>query len=755
MGGAEIVCMKNRLQKILRALVSPRENESLYRSRGAEGAPAGVRNSVTLGVCAAITVFLFVFIISLSLRNNSVENYLSSRQNIELIDNAGLTVFFTPPESMSCGTAEACFEELAKRPLLSHTVADGPLPLPASYIPMETDESRKMLVVMSIPVDISAIDTEDQDLMVRLPRVYYEKAELFIGGKRAATSLNRDSLALPLSRAALSSGRFEAHLVLDVTHGQDIRLVNWSEEAFVATHYEFKKFAEFLSVRRLNSTSQVGLVARVVLAVFVLLLFIIIESSPEALGLALFMGFEACALTTSFMDLKRFWITSDVDLNFFIHYSNAMGDVFRLYFFMQLCRIVKPEPVKWIAWASVYSAIYGVLRHYNIDFGYPNWAQHHIAQRDMLSSTVGFILCFNTIRHLWNRKLPWRIWALSLAGIAATANWLSAAPIYLPFLREIGDSVVGYNALISAVNANSAFLFALSTFINISTLENRVKVLSREKARAEAMEKEMELGRSVQTSFQKVPDLPPDMKISIHYHAAAYVSGDSYFVHWNEPAEIMTFLLNDVTGHGIQAALKAFACNIVARSVWNRPWIKNDRRLEDSMLRKYDQAVTELIHADGEVPDFNAMVGVEFVRDRKLLKVYRVNYSFPIIVSPDFEFTDLTQGDGAGWQTREISAGNQNVTEIGIREGSFVILVSDGFAENVRQRKSLIDALKKSVANAGRTLDENSLLSTALAWEAQKEVGSQDDKTVLVFQWNPLAGTDRAGLRSDRVQTTA
>jgi hypothetical protein len=744
--------MNDRLRNIVRALVSPRENENLYRSRGSEGAPVGVRNTVTLSVCVAITVFLFIFVISLSLRNTTVESYLATRTNIKLIDNDGLTVFFTAPENIDCSTPETCFESLAQRPLLSHTAADDVLPLPAGYVPMVAEEKRKMLVFISMPVDLSSIETEDADLMVRLPRIYYEKAELFVGGKRAATSLNRDSLALPVSREMLAGGRLDAHLVVDVSRGQDVRLVNWKEESFIATHYEFRKFAEFLNVRRLNSTSQVGLVARVVLAVFVLLLFIIIESSPEALGLALFMGFEACALTTSFMDLKRFWITSDINLNFFIHYCNAMGDVFRLYFFMQLCRIVKPAPAQWIAWASVYSVIYGLLRHFNVDFGYPQWAMHHIAQRDMLSSTIGFILCFNTIRHLWNRNLPWRIWALSLAGIAAIANWLSAAPIYLPFLLEIGDSIVGYHSLISAVNANSAFLFALSTFINISTLENRVKVLGREKARAEAMEKEMELGRSVQTSFQKVPDLPPDMRICIHYQAAAYVSGDSYFVHWNEPAEVMTFLLNDVTGHGIQAALKAFACNIVARSVWNRPWIKNDRRLEESMLRKYDQAVTELIHADGEVPDFNAMVGVEFHRDRKLLKVYRVNYSFPIVVAPEFDYMTTAEGEGADWQTREISVGNQSVAEITLKEGSFIILVSDGFAENVRQRKSLIDAFKTSVAGSGRRLDEKNLLATALAWEAKKERGSQDDKTVLVFQWNPRAASGYGDSTPDRLK---
>lgn len=730
--------MKFHFKNVLMALVSPKENESLYRLRGSSGAPIGVRNPVTLFVCIALSIFLFIFIISLSLRTNTKENYLASRQNISLIDMNQVTVYFTLPESLACPSTEACFETLATRPYFSHTSSDGKLPVPHEYEKMATGERRKMLAMMSIPVNISSIDPEIKDLMLMLPRVNYEKADVFINGKRVVTSINQSTLTLTVSRDLLESGRLDIHMILDVTYQQDSRLIVWSDTPFVGTFYEFEKFGEYNDAKRLNSTSQVGLVARVVLAVFVLLLFIIIESSPEALGLALFMGFEACALTMSFMDLKRFWISSDVNLSFYIHYCNAMGDVFRLYFFMQLCRIVKPAPVQWLAYASIYSVIYGLLRHFNIEVGSANWYSHHITQRDLLSSTVGIVLCINTARHLWHRKLPWRIWALTLAGLAATAQWLSAGPFYFSFMGELGDSIWGYSSLVSAVNANSAYLFALSTFINISTLENRVKVLGLEKARAEAMEKELELGRAVQTSFQKVPELPADMSISIHYEAAAYVSGDSYFVHWNEPVNILTFLLNDVTGHGIQAALKAFACNIVARSVWNKPWIKNDRRLDDTMLRKYDQAVTELIHADGDIPDFNAMVGVEFHRDEKLLKFYRVNYSFPVVVAPEFDFMDLTIGDKSDWTAKEISVNNQSVAAVEIKEGSFVILLSDGFTENVRQRKSLIEALKNRINGTGRSLNEKTLLEAAMAWELKKSVKSQDDKTVLVFQWNPL-----------------
>src|SRR5690606_29163951 len=141
-----------------------------------------------------------------------------------------------------------------------------------------------------------------------------------------------------------------------------------------------------------------------------------------------------------------------------------------------------------------------------------------------------------------------------------------------------------------------------------------------------------------QQAFLELPQMPKDIGLSCHYEAAVYVSGDTYFVHWNKNLNILTFLLNDVTGHGIQAALKAFACNIIARSVWNRPGVRNDRRANaQTRLEKYDAAVEELICKDGKIPDFNAMVGAEFHQDSGIVRLYRVNYNFPILIEPNFD----------------------------------------------------------------------------------------------------------------------
>lgn len=106
--------------------------------------------------------------------------------------------------------------------------------------------------------------------------------------------------------------------------------------------------------------------ARIVMAVFVLVLFLFVDGSPESLGMALFLGFEGAALTTSFG-----WLPSNYD-SFIVHYLSQMGHLFRLYFFLQLARFVDKRVAPWFWWGAAASIPYGLVRHFELALGLEN-----------------------------------------------------------------------------------------------------------------------------------------------------------------------------------------------------------------------------------------------------------------------------------------------------------------------------------------------------------------------------------------------
>lgn len=740
--------MLDRLRLLVRSLVSRKANDELYAlARAASSDMFGVRTRLTFHICLGISLILFCFLFTLSIRNESPERYAEARDDLALLTGEHMRIRVSTPQTVPCRVVDDCFAQLSRHaPLEKMAYEADDAPYADRYEKIKNkSELRQLLVRYRMELVGTRLPAQTDDLVIMLPRMKFERAHVYVGDVRQSTFLSGDPVYVPISASRYKGFTFTATVLLEVREGQDEMPVRWHEPAFAASHAEFKRYREFMEERRTNPSYQISTVARVILAIFALILFMIVESSPEAFGLALFMGFEAIALTTSNYDLRRNWLPDGLNITGFIHYCNAMGDIFRLYFFLQLCRLIPPAPGKWLAWGSAYGVVYGFTRHMGWNFGFPNWATHHVVQRDMLIAALGFMFTVRTAWLLRGRGLHSRVAALSLAAIASIAQGLGAAPYYLPFLETLGSVFGGYGALITVVNANSAYLFALSAFLNISTLEARVKVLSREKAKAEAIERELELGRQVQQAFLGMPQLPSEIRMAHHHEAAVYVSGDTYFVHWAPESRTLTFLLNDVTGHGIQAALKAFACNIVARSVWSSGSKATlNRRGEDARLKRYDQEVVELIckgRVDDGVPDFNAMVGVEFLLDQRKLKLYRVNYNFPVLVTPAFDFaTQHDDAEAKGWKAKQLPLPNQESHEMPLAEGAYVLLVSDGFIETARDQREFSSYMNRALAEAPASLDPEGMKAMALGWPRIAERKIHDDRTMLVFQWHPYAG---------------
>jgi hypothetical protein len=157
------------------------------------------------------------------------------------------------------------------------------------------------------------------------------------------------------------------------------------------------------------------------------------------------------------------------------------------------------------------------------------------------------------------QRLPWRQWALVIAVVACILQVVA-------YINNIWPQISNYPEFYqvrSIIVPLSVFLLGSSAFVNISSLENRVRILSKAKAKNDEIEKELELGRVVQNAYMKIPNLPPEIDIACFFEAAFYVSGDAYFVHWDPDTRRLAVILGDMTGHGVHAALKATTLQVV------------------------------------------------------------------------------------------------------------------------------------------------------------------------------------------------
>jgi serine phosphatase RsbU (regulator of sigma subunit) len=271
------------------------------------------------------------------------------------------------------------------------------------------------------------------------------------------------------------------------------------------------------------------------------------------------------------------------------------------------------------------------------------------------------------------------------------------------------------------LETHTPYLFALSTFINISTLEARVKSLSIEVAEAREIEKDMALGQTIQKSFMQTPFLPERFGFAHQNEAAVYVSGDIFFVHWDEERQVLTAILNDVTGHGVQAALKASICTAMAESIWAN---KHVRGTDDpvSSLEIYDRrlhAFMDKINSMGEVV---SIVGCEFDERAQVLRLYRVHGVFPVVIA--------RKPDGSGYTIAVVPLQSGVRFEIPWPEDSFVLLMSDGLVDSSRTMRKLYLYLHQHLDVTTESFDEADIKGLFFQFSGFEKVA--DDKTLLV-----------------------
>lgn len=584
-----------------------------------------------------------------------------------------------------------------------------------------------------IKVTAPTIPDMVQPYILYLPQFDFRTAILTMPGQEPKRFLRGEPLRLLLMKDDLGPKETELRFNIELWSDAGAALKRKGRETVFIT--DQRGYDDYLAykLKADNRTSRhVGTIARVVLAIFALMLYLVIDSSPESKGLALFTGFEAFGLMFGNSGLKHLWLP-DYNYDFIQYFAYAMSDIFRLYFFLQIARVTSIKTRWWIIIGGIYSLMYAGVRYYD-GINHIAWVRHTWAWRDMIIAAVGMMLCARVAFHLRGRGLPWRVAALLVASVAASAQLLHGLAQLWPDLTGMAF----YSAVASSLHANSAYLFALSAFFNISTLENRVVQLSEERVEAATMEKELELGHAVQTAFMAMPKLPAAVRMACHSEAAAYISGDIYYVNNDEKSDTVTFLLNDITGHGVQAAMKAFSCCILARSLWEDPVqladrrSRFDRRRDYNRLIVYDRLVEKLISQSKngtEIP-INAMLGAEYhVKTGKIL-VYRANYNFPLTIRQE-----IGENGKFGWQVKQLSVANRKLTEIDVAPGSFVCFISDGYVESSRAQLDYMQFMNASLRTAGNDVDAELVKELTRQWSDRRtNYAFRDDRTIVVFE---------------------
>lgn len=221
----------------------------------------------------------------------------------------------------------------------------------------------------------------------------------------------------------------------------------------------------------LHSSYPTGFVTRHVMGIFVIMLFLFIDGSPETLGLGVFLGCESVARAIDYQ-----WLAVPFPIGV-QHYLFQMGDIIRVFFAIQLARVGPKQLWPWIKYGTLLSIPYALAMEAS-PFFFKEISPHIRVFRDICGGLIGAWVCGRVACTIWKENLPLRLIALTIAAIAFLES-----PVKLLWdvwqhgqVSELSQLSLGFYRTLSY------YLFALSAFINISTIEHRVRALSSAKA---------------------------------------------------------------------------------------------------------------------------------------------------------------------------------------------------------------------------------------------------------------------------------
>ena len=716
--------MSRHFLNIFRSLVSNQALTKIYERRRSR---APDQNNRTLGnvlIVLAVLFGLMTFVSSMVIVDRDANSYLKTRNRVSIFDENENQWKFGIKNSCSDPVDCASFN-------LSDIVTMEPKNLERIGALAEYNKDRRLL---RIQTEIKTHEwqslSEFLTLVISLPNFKYNKADVYLNGLRQRSFFLSRAISFPFETSAYRGQTLTVDLLLEALPGESFA-AGKSTPLFVSTQSEFEKFNDYLALQRGGRGNWIAVVSRITLALFAIALFLLIDGSPESLGLAVFMGFEALGLAAKNGWMPLSWLGPWWDI-FAAAFCTNMGLIFRLYFYLHLARVIDKSSTRWliggISWALP-MGLYAMQSANNPSSYYPEL--HAVVM--LIVAVSGGLFCLRTYAFIRSQRLRWR----NLALLSASA---ASVPSIFLALDSLNSSFINHSILtdiLYAMHFNSGFLLALSAFFNISSLENRVKSLSLMQLKAKQLEIELELGRSVQTQHMRIPKLPAQIGFDYYQDAASYVSGDAFFLNWNEHKKIFTILVNDVTGHGVQAALKATICSVMADLIWTQGIDRREATDTRSKIAAYNQLICNYMVEHFGMINFHSISGAEFFEETGKLVLYRSNAPIPIVIgAPDARKTadEVIKPD-----VKAIPLANETLTVIDLKPGSIVILMSDGFAFSSREAAKIVRRLESFISEQQsqniQVADVRRIISTLATRDDKREV---DDRTVLVFKWQPV-----------------
>lgn len=697
------------IRRLFHSFVSDAQLRQLYEERKALLPEEENRSFWAITLSISLVVIGLSFILGLTYSRSSVSHFLEGKSKIIDLPQKDLLRFdVTSLDACS----DNCYTAAKQKTTWVSATPDT----------LRVVKSPKMALRAQLRLASHQSMASHQDpLVLYVPRFRFHEAEIYVDAQLRGRFVLEEQLKLHLSPRDLQQESIEVTIILTGDrylrqfYVGDGELSYARERQFMLMPFtESEQLAAVEALALMTHGDVVGRIARLIMAIFVLALFLLIDGSPETLGLALFMGFEGLGFI-----FTQGWVPG-INQNFASAFAFQMGDVFRLYFCLQLARLVHKDIKPWLLWGGLASLIYAGMRGYGTDAS-SAWMEYIPRVRDLIVGSLGIMICSRSAWYLSSQQMPWRFWALVIAGLACAEQVIEPVATFFPLLKEIK----WFMAIQDTMQPAAAWLFAFSAFINISTLENRVKKLGEVAADVKQMEQEIELAQAVQNSFLTLPRLPEELDISCHHEAMKYVSGDIYFVHYDETRHKLSVVLTDVTGHGVQAALKASGVSVLAHTLWSNGWSKG-------LIENYGAMVQEFYHRLATTADVVAVGGIDFDAETGHAEIYRENFPFPIIIQPKVDTLASQARWDDQWVISMLPLLNTKRMSIDLPENSFIIMTSDGFVESSRAAKDYLNTLRQRLSKAPRDLSVATIKSVILETRGNKV---NDDKTLAIFHF--------------------
>lgn len=692
------------MEKNFTEIAKPKGMESLlkrmYAARRSTLPPMGLRTKPTV-VCAAILAMALISIIlSLSWVQNSELTYLKK--------SAGVTILEDLKWRLSTDGIE---QETDLRGLSNFNFAVG--------------SHKEITLSCELPADdirFLGNSLKNESIVFSMPDLVFEHAILSTNwtGDRTIARGERAVLAFSADQATHHKGPFLVQVVLKPTAEQTRLLKNSPTltPSFLSGMIRYQTFQDFAASQRVGSGKQLADIGRIVLALFTILLFIFIDSSPECFGLGIFMSLKALGVVAAqrwYPDaMVPMWMTTTLP-GFLLSFADFM----QLYFFTQLARLAKPRHFRWLGAGLIFGAIYAWgISQPTLPNGI-NWSREVWRYRNIGIGLACLACALPVSVFCFKARHYHRFAALIVASSGVLVQILTPLFVDLPQIADSAWFKTWYNLF----ETHTPYVFALSTFINVSTLEQRVKTLTTAAVQSELIQSELNLGKTMQQSFLQIPKLPAGVSLAYAHEAATFVSGDTIFSHFDASKRRVTTVMCDVTGHGVQAALKASICSAVGDFIWNDARTRESDTATDRM-HIFFQRVTGMLSKLSRESELLAMIGCEVALDSREVTFYRANAVFPILITESSETPDT-------WNVDCLTFSESSYQTLRISNSFYVLLFSDGLLDSSRSTKAFVQWLSKRLVDQPH-VDATQLKNLVMEFRQWPETG--DDRTMVVME---------------------